>query len=78
MNNFNVLGIKHCLLNELLDTLSPNTMMKLDNTLTRNIVAKIENSQIEKARTIKKLKSLETSLQTFNRFRKSKHASSST
>jgi hypothetical protein len=62
MDNFSVLEIEHCLLNELLNTLSSNTMMKLDDTLTRNIVAKIKDLQIKRARTIKKLESLEASL----------------
>jgi len=78
MNNFSVLEIEHCLLNEFPNTLSLNTMMKLDDTLTRNIVAKIKDSQIKRTRTIKKLKSLKTNLQTLNRFSKSKHVGSST
>jgi len=49
VNNFSVLEIEHCLLNKFLDTLSSNTMIKLDDTLTRNIVAKIKDSQIERA-----------------------------
>jgi len=78
MNNFSVLEIEHCLLNEFPNTLSLNTMMKLDDTLTRNIVAKIKDSQIKRTRTIKKLKSLKTNLQTLNRFSGGVHVGSST
>jgi len=74
VNNFDVLEIEHCLLDGLPDTLSSDTMMKLDDTLTRNIAAETEDSQIERARAIKKLKSLEAGLQTLNRFSRSKHA----
>ena len=48
--------------------------MKLDDTSTKNIAAEIEDSQIERARAIKKLKSLGAGLQTLNRFSRSKHA----
>lgn len=62
------------LLDGLPDTLSPDTVMKLDDTSTKNIAAETEDSQIERARAIKKLKSLEAGLQTLNRFSRSKHA----
>ena len=74
VDNFSVLGIEHCLLDGLPDTLSSDTMMKLDDTSTRNIAAEIEDFQIERARAIKKLKSLKIGLQTLNRFNRSKHA----
>lgn len=38
--------------------------MKLDDTSTKNVAAETEDSQIERARAIKKLKSLEAGLQT--------------
>lgn len=78
VDNFSVLGIEHCLLDGLPDTLSPDTVMKLDDTSTRNIPTETEDSQIERARAIKKLKSLEAGLQTLNRFNRSKHAGWST
>ena len=62
------------LLDGLSDTLSSDTVMKLDDTSTKNIAAEIEDSQIERVRAIKKLKSLEAGLQTLNRFSRSKHA----
>jgi len=48
--------------------------MKLDDTLTRNIAAETEDSQIERGRAIKKLASLEAGLQILNRFSRNKHA----
>jgi len=78
VDNFSVLGIEHCLLDGLPDTLSPDTVMKFDDTSTRNIAAETEDSQIERARAIKKLKSLEVGLQILNRFSRSKHAGWST
>ncbi len=78
VDNFSVLGIENCLLDGLPDTLSPDTVMKLDDTSTRNIATETEDSQNERVRAIKKLKSLEAGLQTLNRFSRSKHAGWST
>ncbi len=78
VDNFSVLGIEHCLLDGLPDTLSPDTVMKLDDTSTRNIAAETEDSQNERVRATKKLKSLEAGLKTLNRFSRSKHAGWST
>jgi len=44
VDNFSVLGIEYYLLDELLDTLSSDTIIKLDNTLIRNITVEIEDS----------------------------------
>jgi len=74
VDNFGVLGIEHCLLDRLPETFSPDTVMKLDDTLTRNIAAETEDSQIERGRAIKKLASLEAGLQILNRFSRNKHA----
>lgn len=46
------------LLDGLLDTLSPDTVMKLDDTSIKSIAAETKDSQIKRARAIKKLKSL--------------------
>ena len=78
VDTFSVLGIEHCLSDGLPDTLSADTVMKLDDTSTSNIAAETEDSQIESARAIKKLKGLEACLQTLNRFNRSKHAGWST
>ena len=68
VDNFALLGIEYCVLDGLSDILSPDTVMKLDETLTKEIAAETEDSQTERARTLKKLESLEAGLQTLNRF----------
>ncbi len=74
VDNFSVLGIEHCLLDGLSDTFSPDTVMKFDDSLTRKIAAEAEDSQIERGRAIKKLKSLKAGLQTLNRLGRNKPA----
>lgn len=74
VNNFDVLRIESCILNELSDMFSSDMIMRLDDRLIRNIVAEIEESQIDRTRTIKKLNSLETGLQTLNRLNRNKAA----
>lgn len=74
MNNFNVLRIKRCILNKLFNTFSSNIIIRLNNNLTRNIAAEIEESQIKRVRIIKKLKSFTTELQTLNRLSRNKSA----
>ncbi len=74
VNNFDVLRIECCILNELSDTFSSDMIMRLDDRLIRNIAAEIEESQIDRTRTIKKLNSLETGLQTLNRLNRNKAA----
>ena len=72
VDNFGVLGIERCILDGLSDIFSPDMVMRLDDSLIRNIAAETEESQIERARTIKKLKSLEAGLQTLNRLNRNK------
>ncbi len=74
VDNFGVLGIEGCILDGLSDTFSPDTVMRLDDRLIRNIAAETEESQIERTRTIKKLNSLEAGLQTLNRLNRNKAA----
>ncbi len=74
VDNFSVLGIESCILDGLSDTFSPDTVMRLDDSLIRNIAAETEESQIERARTIKKLTSLVAGLQTLNRLNRNKLA----
>lgn len=68
VNNFVLLSIKYCFLNGLSDILLPDTVMRFNKKLIKEIAAEIENSQTEKARTLRKLRNLEISLQTLNRF----------
>lgn len=72
VDNFGVLGIESCILDGLSNTFSPNTVMRLDDSVIRNIAAETEESQIERARTIKKLTSLVAGLQTLNRLNQNK------
>lgn len=74
VDNFAVLAIESCVMDGLSDTFSPDTVMKFDDILIRNIAAETEESQIERARTVTKLKSLEAGLQTLNRLNRNKTA----
>lgn len=53
VDNFGVLGIEYCLLGRLSDMLSPDTVIRLDESSTRSIAAETEDSQIERGRTLK-------------------------
>ena len=74
VDNFAVLGIESCVLDGLFDTFSPDIVLEFDDSLIRNIAAETEESQSERARTIKKLKSLQAGLQTLNRLNRNKPA----
>lgn len=74
VDNFGVLGIESCILDGLSDTFSPDMVMRLDDSLIRNIAIETEESQMERARTIKKLKSLQAGLQTLNCLNRNKPA----
>ena len=74
VDNFAVLGIESCVLDRLFDMFSPDIVLELDDSLIRNVAAETEESQLERARTIKKLKCLEAGLQTLNRLNRNKPA----
>lgn len=67
VDNFAALVVENCLLDQLSDTFSPDTVMKFDDDLVRDIAAETEDSQIERARVIRKLEVLEAGLQRLNR-----------
>ena len=67
VDNFAVLGIENCLLSMLPEMFSPDTVMKLDEGLTKNIAKETEDSLQERARVTRKLESLEAGLKTLNR-----------
>lgn len=67
VDNFAALVVENCLLDRLSDTFSPDTVMKFDDDLVRDIAAETEDSQIERALVIKKLEVLEAGLQRLNR-----------
>jgi hypothetical protein len=72
MDNFAFLDIEYYLLNGFSDIVSPDTVIRLNEKLIKKIVAETENSQIERARTLKKLEIFETDLQTLSRFGRNK------
>ena len=72
VDNFAVLAIENCILNKLSNTFSPETMMKLDDHVIEKIALETEDSQVERARAVRKLKSLEAGLQTLSRFSRNK------
>lgn len=74
VDNFAVLGIESCIMDGLSDTFSPDAVMRLDDSLIKKIATETEESQLERARTITKLKSLEAGLQTLNRLDRNKTA----
>lgn len=67
VDNFAVIAVENCLLDRLSDIFSPETVIGFDDDLVSKIAAETEDSQIERARVIKKLKILEAGLQTLSR-----------
>lgn len=68
VDNFAILGIEFCLLDKLSDMLSSDVVMSLDDKVVQEIAAEQPDSQIERARALTKLKSLEAGLQSLQRF----------
>lgn len=68
VDNFAVLGIENHLLASLLEILSPDTVMKLNDQVISDIAAESEDSLTERAGVTKKLEALVSGLQTLNRF----------
>ncbi|KAL8706330.1 MAG: hypothetical protein Q9201_000613 [Fulgogasparrea decipioides] len=67
VDNFAVLAIENRLLDSLLETLSPDTVMKLNDRVISDIAAESEDSLTERAGVTKKLEALDAGLQTLNR-----------
>lgn len=67
VRNFTALVVENCLLDPLSDIFSPETVMGFDDNLTRQIAAESEDSQIERARIIEKIKILQDGLQSLGR-----------
>lgn len=67
VDNIAVLGIEFCLLERLSEMLSPDIVLNLDDAVVQEIAAEKEDSQIERARALAKLHSLEAGLQTLRR-----------
>ena len=66
-DNFPITGVERCILEGLFDTISPDVVLELDDSLIRNIAAETEEQQLGRAHTIEKLKCLKAGLQTLNR-----------
>ena len=67
VDNFAILGIEFCLLEKLSDMFSSEVVMNLDDKVVEEIAAEQLDSQIERARALAKLQSLEAGLQTLRR-----------
>ncbi|KAI9728686.1 MAG: hypothetical protein M1828_002792 [Chrysothrix sp. TS-e1954] len=79
VDNFASLCIEQCLLNVLSDTFSPESVIKLDDAAITRIAAETDASNAERKRTMTRLKTLESGLDTLNRLhRHSQQVSAST
>ena len=67
VDNVAILGIEFCLLEKLSDMLSSDVVMNLEDDVVQEIAAEQPDSQIERARALTKLQSLEAGLQTLQR-----------
>jgi hypothetical protein len=67
VDNFAILGIEVCLMERLSDMVSSDVVMNLDDEVVQEIAAEQPDSQIERARALTKLQSLEAGLQTLQR-----------
>ncbi|KAL8726148.1 MAG: hypothetical protein Q9166_006905 [cf. Caloplaca sp. 2 TL-2023] len=68
IDNFCVLAVEKCMLNDLADILSPDTVMRLGDDLVNAIAAESESSMLERQRTTEELKTLKEGLVLLNRF----------
>jgi len=66
-DNFSVLAIEKCLLQELPKIFSPDAVAALDNTIIADIAAEPAGSKTERQRLTVKLRVLETSLGSLRR-----------
>ena len=62
IDDFSVLAVEKCLLQELPGLFSPKTVISLDDTLTAKVAAETDESRAERAEKIQKLQILETAL----------------
>ncbi|KAI4161555.1 MAG: hypothetical protein L6R39_000045 [Caloplaca ligustica] len=68
IDNFSVLAVEKCMLSDLADILSPDSVMKLGDELVSAIAAESENSMLERQRTTKALSKLQEGLVALKRF----------
>ena len=62
-----VLAMEYCLMDGLSEVFCPATVMEMDDSMVNSIATESHSSQIERARVIEKLQSLEAGLHTLNR-----------
>ena len=72
VDNFAVLGVEFCLLEDLMHVFAPETVMQLDNDLIKSIAAESDASMMERSRTAEKSRVFENSLHILNRYRRHK------
>jgi len=62
IDDFSVLAVEKCLLQQLPELFSPKTVISLDDTLTARVAAETDESRAERSETVQKLRVLETAL----------------
>ena len=62
IDDFSVLAVEKCVLQQLPEVFSPKTVISLDDTLAAKVAAETDESRAERAETIQKLRILETAL----------------
>jgi hypothetical protein len=62
IDDFSVLAVEKCLLQQLPELFSPKTVISLDDTLTARVAAETDESRTERAEIVQKLRVLETAL----------------
>lgn len=74
VDNFSVLAVEQCMLNDLANILSPDVVMKLKDDSVRAIAAESEDSVLERQRTTETLNTLQDGLLILNRFSRPRSA----
>lgn len=62
IDDFSVLAVEKCLVQQLPEIFSPKTVISLDDTLTARVAAETDESRAERAEKVQKLRVLETAL----------------
>ena len=62
IDDFSVLAVEKCVLQQLPEVFSPKTVISLDDTLAAKVAAETDESRAERTETIQKLRILETAL----------------
>lgn len=65
IEDFSVLAVEKCLLQQLPDLFSPRALIMFEDSLTAKVAGEADESKIERTETIQKLRILQTSLSAF-------------